>query len=412
MIMKRYVIIGNSTAAAGCIEGIRQSDRDGTVTVISKEPYHIYSRPLISYLMNGKTDLERMKYRPDDFYQKNRVTTILGQEAVKIDAQNQFVLLENGQGIPYDELLVATGSRPFIPPMEGIEKVEHPFTFMTLDDAKQLQQKITPDSRVLIIGAGLIGLKCAEGILGQVKKITVVDLSDRILSSILDVEGSKRVQEHLEEKGLVFYLSDSVLSFEAGSAALKSGGTVPFDILVIAVGVRPNTELVSEAGGEVNRGIVINSHCKTTLPHVYAAGDCVESFDITTGQNRVLALLPNAYLQGETAGLFMAGNEQESLPLFPMNAMGLMGLHMITAGSYEGEPMLIQDGDTYQKLFIRDGVLKGYILIGDIKRAGIYTSLIREQTPLDEIEFEQMKLHPQLIALSKQKRKQVLAQPH
>ncbi len=203
--MKRYVIIGNSTAAAGCIEGIRQSDRDGTVTVISNKSYHIYSRPLISYLMNGKTDLERMKYRPDDFYQKNRVTTILGQEAVKIDPQNKFVLWKTDRAYPTRTF---SGNRlQAVYPADGRHREgEQPFTFMTLDDAKA-SAEITPESRVLIIGAGLIGLKCAEGILGRVKKITVVDLADRILPSILDEKGSKMVKTHLEKNGL------TILSF-------------------------------------------------------------------------------------------------------------------------------------------------------------------------------------------------------
>lgn len=411
-MMKRYVIIGNSAAAAGCIEGIRQADRSGRITVISREPHHIYSRPLISYLLNGKTDLERMKYRPDDYYRKNRVDVMLGEEAAKIDVRQQFVLLKNGQGVPYDELLVAAGSRPLVPEMAGLETVEQVFSFMTLDDALALQEAITPESRVLIVGAGLIGLKCAEGIFGKVAKISVVDLSDRILSSILDKEGSELVRQYLEQKGLAFYLSDCVERFDGQTAHLKSGQALPFDILVVAVGVRPNTELVAEAGGDVRRGIVTDRYGKTSLPHVYAAGDCVESLDVTTRQSRVMALLPNAYLEGEAAGLSMAGREGKAPVLLPMNAMGMFGLHMITAGSYEGQELSSRDGENYHKLFVQDGVLKGYILIGDIKRAGIYTSLIREETPLDEIDFEQMKDRPQLIALSAQKRRQVLAQPH
>ena len=410
--MKRYVIIGNSAAAAGCIEGIRQADRRGSITVISREPHHIYSRPLISYLLSGKTDLERMKYRPDDYYWKYRVNAVLGQEAVKIDAGQQFVLLQNGQGVPYDELLVATGSRPLMPEIAGLETVRQVFTFQTLDDALALQQALTPESRVLIIGAGLIGLKCAEGIFGKAAEISVVDLSERVLSSILNTEGSERVQRHLEQQGISFFLADQVERLDGGTAFLKSGKTAAFDILVVAAGVRPNVSLVAEAGGDVRRGIVVDRQGKTSLPHLYAAGDCVESVDVTTGQSRVMALLPNAYLQGEAAGLSMAGKEKKAPVLLPMNAMGLFGLHLITAGSYVGQAVTVENGENYHQLFFRDGVLKGYLLIGDVRRAGIYTSLIREETPLEEIDFEQMKNRPQLIALSAQKRQQALAQPH
>lgn len=152
----KYVIIGNSAAAIGTVEGIRQIDRDGPITIISNEPYHTYSRPLISYLLYGKTDLERMKYRPDDFYEKNNVTPLLGETVVQILPDKKQVALKSGKTVDYDKLMVATGSRPFVPPMEGLGQVEQKFSFMTLDDAKALEQAITPKSRVLIIGAGLI----------------------------------------------------------------------------------------------------------------------------------------------------------------------------------------------------------------------------------------------------------------
>ena len=127
-----YVIIGNSTAAIGCIEGIRSVDQAGPITLISDEPHAAYGRPLISYLLMGKTDLQHMHYRDEDFYEKMDVTAMLGQRAVKIDTENSAVLLESGEKIPYDRLLVATGARPFLPPMEGIEQVENRCSFMKM----------------------------------------------------------------------------------------------------------------------------------------------------------------------------------------------------------------------------------------------------------------------------------------
>ena len=408
----KYVIIGNSAGAVGCIEGIRQMDKEGSITVIASEPHHTYSRPLISYLLLGKTDEQRMKYRPDSFYKDNNCTTIFGKTVVKIDKDTKQVVLDDGKSIAYDKLLVATGSKPFVPPMQGMETVEKKFTFMTLDDAKALQSALTPESRVLIVGAGLIGLKCAEGISKSVKSITVVDLADRILPSILDEKGSSLVQAHIEKQDVKFYLSDSVQSFDTTVAKLKSGAQIDFDILVIAVGVRPNTELVKEAGGEVNRGILTNDHCATTLPAVYAAGDCTESMDITTGENRVLALLPNAYMQGECAGINMAGGEKLYNKAMAMNAIGFFGLHIITAGSYNGDEYIAEGAGGYKKLITSDNHLKGYILIGNVERAGIYTALIREKTPLDSIDFELIKEKPQLMAFSKKDRAKVLATNH
>lgn len=383
-------------------------DQEGSITLISDEPHHTYSRPLISYLLYGKTDEQRMKYRPDRFYEHNRVETKLGHAVVKIGRESKQLLLDNDEIVPYDKLLVATGSRPFVPPMEGLDQVKNQFTFMTLDDAKALEAAITPKSRVLIVGAGLIGLKCAEGICDKVGSIAVVDLADRILPSILDVPGSRMVQRHIEGQGIEFHLSDSVQQFKPGKAQLKSGKTLEFDVLVLAVGVRPNTSLIQSIGGEVGRGILTDDRCATSLPDIYAAGDCTESLDITTGQSRVLALLPNAYMQGECAGINMAGGEKRYDRAIAMNAIGFFGLHIITAGSYEGEDFVVQGKENYKRLFTKDNRLIGYILIGCIERAGIYTALIREQTPLDSIDFELVRENPQLMAYTKKKRDKIL----
>ena len=404
----RYVIIGNSAAAIGCIEGIRSRDKKGSITVISKETQHTYSRPLISYLLLGKTDLERMKYRPDSFYMDKNCKVMLGTEAIKILTDKKEVLLDNGERVKYDKLLVATGSNPFVPPIEGVDTAKSVHTFMSLDDALALKSDLTEDSRVIILGGGLIGLKCAEGILESVKKITVIDMADRILPSILDTEGSAVIQSHLEKKGVEFLLGNSIAKIEGQKALLKSGETLEFDSLVIAVGVRANTALVAEAGGEVKRGIVTDLSCKTTLPDIYAAGDCSESYDITTEQNRVLALLPNAYMQGEVAGINMADGENAYDSAIPMNAIGFFGLHVLSAGSYEGKAYTAADESNYKKLFYKNNLLNGYILIGNVARAGIYTALIREKTPLDSIDFELIKDNPQLMAFAHKDRADLL----
>ena len=255
----KYVIIGNSAGAVGCVEGIRKTDPEGSITLIASEPHHTYSRPLISYLLCGLTDEERMKYRGNSFYEDNNVDARLGVTVTKIDPAAKTVTTDSGETVSYDKLLIATGSNPFIPPMAGLDSVEKKFTFMTLDSAKALDAALTPDSRVLIVGAGLIGLKCAEGILDKVKEITVVDLADRILPSILDKDGSDIMQKHIEKHGVKFILSDSVKEFDGGAATLNSGKNVDFDVLVIAVGVRPATALAKEAGLNVNRGIVTDA---------------------------------------------------------------------------------------------------------------------------------------------------------
>ncbi len=403
------VIIGNSAAAVGCIEGIRKNNQEADITVISNETHHTYSRPLISYLLYGKTDEQRMKYRPDSFYEENRVTAVLGKSVVRIDKDNKKVELDDGQIVAYDKLLVATGSKPFVPPMKGLDSVEKQFTFMTLNDAKALEAALFPSASVLVVGAGLIGLKCVEGIRDKVASVTVVDMADRILPSILDAEGSALVQKSIEQKGVKFILSNSVKEFKGNTAFLTNDDILNFDIVVVAVGVRPNAELVKEIGGDVNRGIITDERCHTSIPDIYAAGDCTESYDITVNQHRILALLPNAYMQGESAGYDMVGASKPYDKAIPMNAIGFFGYHIITAGSYDGEAYVSADGDSYKKLVVKDGVLKGYILIGDVRRAGIYTKLIREQVPLDTIDFELIKEKPQLMAFAKAERAKQLA---
>ena len=296
--MKQYVIIGNGVAAAGCIEGIRSVDKDSKITVVSEENHPVYCRPLISYYLENKTAPERMNYRSADFYEKMGCDVFYGKKVIRIDADSKKVVLDDDAEFPYTEVCAATGSAPFVPPFEGLDMVEKKFSFMTLDDTFALEKAIDKDSKVLIIGAGLIGLKCAEGLHGRVASITVCDLADRVLSSILDTDCAAIMQKHLKANGIQFMLGDTAVRFEKNTAQMKSGKTVKFDILVLAVGVRANTALLKDIGGKVNRGIIVNERMETSVENIYAAGDCAEGDDISLGQKRVLAILPNAYMQG------------------------------------------------------------------------------------------------------------------
>ena len=398
----KYVIIGNSAAGIGAVEGIRQVDGNGEITLISSEPHHTYSRPLISYLLLGKVTEEKMKYRSDDFYKKNKVR-FLHATVTEVDAKEKQAVLDGGERVPFDKLLVATGSSAFVPPFEGLGSVKEKFTFMCLDDARNLGKALGKDKRVLIIGAGLIGLKCAEGILKKVAHITVIDLAPRILSSILNDEGAGIVQRHLEGKGIEFRPSCGVKSFNGNTAVLDNGEKIGFDILVLAVGVRPNTALLNGIA-KIERGIVVNEKSETSAPGIYAAGDCTQTVDVSSGQNKIMALLPNAYMQGESAGFSMAGSEKSFAKAIPMNAIGFFGLHVITAGNYTGDVYSKTAGNDYKRLFYSDNKLNGYILIGDVEKAGIYTSLIRERTPLDKIDFALVCEKPGLMAFTKEDR--------
>ncbi|MBQ8967527.1 FAD-dependent oxidoreductase [Ruminococcus sp.] len=395
--MSEYVIVGNGVAAAGCIEGIRSADTESSITVISGEDHPVYSRPLISYYLEGRTTIEKMNYRPADFYEKNKVKVIYSR-AEHIDSKKQTITLTDKQKLKYDKLCLCTGSSPFVPPFEGLDAVEKKFTFMTMDDSLALEKALNPESRVLIVGAGLIGLKCAEGIAERVGTVTVCDLADRVLSSIMDNECAAVMQAHLEKHGISFMLGDTAVSFDKDKAHMKSGAEVGFDILVLAVGVRAEISLAKEAGCDTDRGIIIDETMLTTVSNIYAAGDCTQGLDSASGEKRVLAILPNAYMQGHCAGVNMAGGKEAVTNAVPMNSIGFFGLHSITAGIYPADSEIYEDHPAggIKRLYIKNGRLAGYILIGEVDRAGIYTALVREKTPLEEVDTARLRLSPSL----------------
>ena len=407
----KYVIIGNGPAAVSCIDGIRSIDTDGNITVISKEAHPAYFRPLISYYLEGKSKAENIGCRPADFYEKNGCEVIAG-EAIAIDKDNQTVTLKSGDVINYDRLCICAGSSPFVPPMQGLESVDKKYTFLTIDDSYAIEKAINKDSRVLIIGAGLIGLKCAEGLRDRVQSVTVCDLAPRVLSSILDDECAAIVQKHLEDCGITFSLGNTADSFEGNTAHMKDGSEIGFDVLVLALGVRPNIGFFKDAGGDCGRAIIIDNAMQTSIENIYAAGDCVEQYDITFGAKRIMALLPNANLGGHTAGVNMAGGSVLFDNAVPMNSIGFWGLHMMTAGTYAndgGSKMIEEKGEkSIKRFFIRDNKLIGFIIIGDVKSAGIYTNLIRTQTDLSDLDIDALIKNPNLLPFGEIYRRKTL----
>lgn len=403
--MKKYVIIGGGVASVGCIEGIRSVDKEGEITLVMKEGVLPYCRPLISYFLEGKTDFEKMNYRPKDFYEKNGCRIVYGQ-AKDLNAKEKTIVA--GDAVyPYDALCVATGSVPFVPPFEGLDTVPVKTSFLTESDAAFLDEHLTKDSRVLIVGAGLIGLKCAEGIAERVSSVVVCDLADRVLSSILDNECAGRMQKVLEDNGVKFHLKNSVQKFDGNKAILQDGTEITFDVLVTAVGVRAETSIVKDVV-ETGRGIIVDTKQATSDPSIYSAGDCAQGYDASIGQNRVVAIFPNAYMQGFVAGVNMAGGDAKFDKGMPLNAIGFFGLHALTAGSYDGEMTEIKTEKSIKRLFVKDDRLIGFMLIGEFERAGILTSIVREKTPLSEIDWQILKKYSALSVFNTEKRKTIL----
>ncbi len=408
--MKRYVILGGSIAGVSCVEGIRRVDLEGEITLVCAEKTANYGRPLISYYLEGKTDLARMSWRGADFFEKNRVRVLTDTRAERLDAQAKQVVLSSGETLGYDAVCLCVGSYPFSPRMEGVETVAEKHSFFTLEDALALEKTVTPEKRVLIVGAGFIGLKCTEGLRDRAKSVVVCDLAPHAMSASLDGDCAPILERHLENNGIRLLLGNTVQRFEGQTAHMTGGETVEFDVLVVAIGVRPNVSLFTEAGGKAGRGVPVDEKMQTSLPGVWAAGDCTESVELTTGQPGVLAILPNASAQGRCAGENMAGGDAVFDKGMRMNSIGFFGLHIMSAGTCLADECVYAElGETgCKKLFASGGVLKGFILIGDVSRAGIYTAMIREKTPLESLDFEAVKKNPSLLPFGKKYRAQKL----
>jgi len=389
-----YVIIGNSAAGIGTVEGIRKVDSKGRITLISDEPYHTYSRPLISYYLGGKVKAEKMYYREQDFYEKMNVDVKLGVKVTTVDPAEKKVMLTSGEQVKYDKLMLATGGKPIVPEMTGSD-LKGVFTFLKWDDVKAIENYVGKKDKVVIIGAGLIGLKAAEAMVGFKAEVKVVELANRVLSAILDEEAALIVQSKLEEQGISFYLNNTVEIIEGKDGKvtgvkLQSGEKLDCDSVIIAIGVIPNKGLAVEAGLEVNRGIIVDEHLQTSDFSIYAAGDVSEGYDTIYKQRRVLPILPNAYKQGFAAGQNMAGEEVKYPGGFAMNAIGFFGLSMITAGIIKpvGEEFVqIKDNEpernSLRKIVLRDNKVVGYIALNDIDRMGIITGLMENEVDVE-----------------------------
>ncbi len=422
----KYLIIGNSAAGVAAVESIRQYDKTGTLAVVSDEPWHTYSRPLISYLLEGKTTQEKMRYRGDSFYERYAVDTYLGVRAEKLDTKKRTVTLSDGVVLKYEKLLLATGSVPFVPPISGCPAPntgKGVYTFIKLTDALALQETVTASTQVVVIGGGLTGVKATEGLLHLTKNISLVELAPRILPNALDTAASDIVKRRLESAGVTINCDASVSEVLIGadgnvsSVRLSDGRTIPCDVLVISIGVRPNVELTKGTDVAVERGILIDETCQTSVPDVFAAGDCVVSHDLTDDSKRILAILPNAYQQGKTAGAVMAGQERTDKGARPINATSFIGLPLITAGktsltaeqaAEQGITIVVDsEGENYRKLVIQNDRIIGFILLGAAytKRAGILTDLLNRQVPLSSVGAGVLQT-PELLLFDKAERLQ------
>lgn len=395
--MKQFVIIGNSAAGIAAVEAIRSKDKESKITVISDEDYASYCRCLISYYLAGDVNEDKLLYRTEGFYKQNNIELLLNKKVSRIDPKKNRVICEDKNQIGYDALLIATGSSPKFPETTGIKK-RGVFGLRTVKDVKEISGLLPVTKTACVLGGGLIGLKAAYALKKRKIDVKVIIKSKQVLSQMLDFEAAQFVQKKLEENGVEIILGQDVTEVigngDIKAVKLDGGKAIGCSLIIVGKGVSPNIGLVKESEIKVNEGIIADNLLQTNIPNIFAAGDVCESFDITLGQLSVNALWPVAVEQGKNAGINMAGEKTIYEGSLGMNSLEFFGLAVVSLGIYKVKEAgaSIQElksadpkNNLYKKLILKNNVLVGAILVGDIKNSGVYLRLIREKIDVSGI---------------------------
>jgi NAD(P)H-nitrite reductase large subunit len=399
--MTKYVIIGGSAGGIGAVEAIREVDSVGEIVVISNEPVPQYSRPMISEYVSREATLDTMKYRKDEFWKDNKVKTLTGKTATKIDFAKKQVILDDGkETVSYDKLLIATGGKPFVPRMEGGDK-EGVFTFIALSSAEAIEAKAEQIKCAIVIGGGLIGVSASEALVKRGIKVTLVELKESILNLILDKTASDIAEKVLTEAGVTVITGQTVQRIlgrkdkpdSVGGVVMTDGTEIPCDLVVVAIGVIPRIDLVKDTSVKINRGIVVDRTMQTSVSDVFACGDVAEAYDFLIDQKRLLPLWPLAHLGGRVAGYNMAGKKAEYEGGTVMSSLKYFGLPVIAVGTvnpenhddYEVLVELKPEKTIYKKILLKDGKIVGFIFLGDIETAGIFFRLLKNHVDVSKI---------------------------
>ena len=393
----KYLIIGNSAGGIGAVEAIRGVDKTGAITIVSDEPYPAYSRPLISEYLAHPYPVEKMLYRQPDFYKKNRIKAVLGKKAVKINPAERTVKMESGKAIQWQKLLLATGGTPIVPEMEGMD-LKGIFTFNKLDDAKAIDEFLNEYRRNVkgvVIGGGLIGVSVTEALVRRSVEVTIVEMKDYILNTILDTEAAAFEADALTNADvniITGHTAKKINSYNAGEVSgitLDDGRALPCDMVVVAIGVRPRLDLVAKSRIKVNRGIVVDRNMMTSAANIYACGDASEAYDFVLGENRPTPVWPNAYEGGWVAGLNMVGQKAEYQGGTAMNALKYFGVNIASAGLVSPpdntyETVINRHNGIYRKIILKEGKLAGFAFAGDIEKSGIVYNLMKDGVNVDK----------------------------
>ncbi|MCX7885443.1 MAG: FAD-dependent oxidoreductase [Caloramator sp.] len=383
--MKKIIIIGSGIAALSAAESIRSVDKNCEVLLISEEEYLPYYRLKLSKYLSKDFNYEDLYIHNKAWYEENNINLLLSKTVTNIDFKNKILYMgEETQN--YTKLILACGSYSFIPPILGTDK-KGVFTVKFLNDVLKINDYLKKNNyrNIAVIGGGLLGIECAYAFKEhkEIYNVNIIENSPRFLPRQLDEEGAYILEEHLKSKGLNLYKSAKIKSINGDDCVkyieLEDGSKIYADVVIISAGIRSNINFLNNTEIIINKGIVVDKYMKTNIDDVYAAGDCCEY------NNALWGIWPVALEQGKIAGLNSIGKNTLYNEITPSNLLQVAGLNVFSAGdiSDNNESLKFNKG-LYTKIFIKEGFIKGAILIGDTKKGYAIKKAIEDKKIFDE----------------------------
>ena len=387
---QKLVLVGNGMAGVRTLEELLDiAPEMYEITVFGAEPYGNYNRILLSPVLAGEKTLEEIMLNDEQWYRDHGITLHKGKEVTKIDRRRRQVLAADGTVADYDRLLLATGSNPFIIPVPG-SRLPGVITFRDVYDVNTMLEAAKKHRHAVVIGGGLLGLEAANGLMKQGMKVTVVHLMDTLMERQLDSVAGRMLKQSLEARGMQFLLKASTKEIigknRVQGVILEDGREITADLVVMAVGIRPNIELAKKAGLHCERGVVVNDTMQTYDPRVYAVGECVEHRKQTYGL--VAPLFEQARVCANHLAEYGFKRYEGSIT---STKLKVTGIDLFSAGDFHGgedtEDIVMQDaaGGIYKKLVLKDNRIQGAVLYGDTVDGAWYFQLMREGTDVSDL---------------------------
>ena len=387
----RLVIIGAGAAGLSALRAIREIDSNSEVVVVKKESAPPYSLSSLPFSLAGEIKDERMNRFDPDYFQSMNATVVAGRvDGVLTDAKK--LILDGGKEAHYDRLLIASGSSPIMPRIKGLDK-EGVHTMGSLSDTWMLREAAKSAGKIVVIGAGFVGLEAAIALKKMGKDVVVVEMLDRVLPKMLDPDMSAIAQGLLEAGGIEIRLGDQVTEVfgeQKVTGVRLSKGEIGCDLVVVGIGVRPNIGFIKGTPIKTNIGVVVDDMMRTTVADIYAAGDIVEALDPLTGKPRMAAIWPNAIEQGRVAGRNMAGVETHYPGLLSVNVINIFDTPVValglTSSDVDGaESAAVSRGGNTRKLIVKEDRAVGVQSIGSIRNLGYLLGLINKGQKLGDL---------------------------